>query len=280
MRLFSPAKINLFLHILGRRPDGFHELETLMAPLALADELDLELERTAGIRLTVEGADLPTGPENLAWRAADTVLRRSQADAGISLRLRKKIPHGGGLGGGSSNAALVLQGVNDLLGNPLSPSELQAEAARLGSDVPFFLGTGAALCRGRGEIIEPVPLQAMPWVLLANPGFGVPTPWAYKTYASAPAQGLPGRSTFQYREQPFQVRNDLEPAVFGKYLWIAECKRWLLDQAETGEALMSGSGATVFALFETEAAAQAVAARARGYFGPETFLLATRLALD
>jgi 4-diphosphocytidyl-2-C-methyl-D-erythritol kinase len=281
MRLFSPAKINLFLHILGKRPDGFHELETLMAPLELADEIELSLEKAPGIRLGVEGADLPTGPENLAWRAADAVLRRAApkiSETGLSMLLRKHIPHGGGMGGGSSNAALVLKGVNDLLGQPLSPAELQEEAADLGSDVPFFLGSGAAMCRGRGERIEPVPLQAPPWVLLANPGFGVPTPWAYKAYASAPAQGEPGRGTYTQGGRPFRLRNDLEPPVFAKYLWIAECKRWLLDQKETCEALMSGSGATVFALFETEAAARDVTTRARAQFGPETLLLPTRLA--
>lgn len=270
LRLRSPAKVNLTLKILGKRPDGFHELETLMCPVGIYDEIDLEAAEDERIHLQVEGADLPADASNLAWKAAALLREAAGVKRGVRIRLRKTIPMGGGLAGGSGNAAVVLAGLNRLWALGLTVDHLKELAGALGSDVAFFLDGGPSLCRGRGEITQPVEVVAGVEVLLLNPGFGVPTPWAYQSYAAAPGQGGEGRELWVMkadgREIQFRLRNDLEPAVFRKYFWIAEAKAWLLEQAEVREAMMSGSGATVFALVEPGRAA-VLAERARAHFG-------------
>ena len=283
MKVLAPSKINLYLHISGKRPDGYHELETLMCPLSLADEIEIELA-DQGVALTIEGADLPSGPENLAYRAADEFFKMAQVDSaqgGARIHLKKRIPTGGGLAGGSSNAAAVLLALNQLLGEPLSMDQLGSIAAGMGSDINFFLQHEPAICSGRGEKVCPHPLRNLPWALLINPGFGVSTPWAYKTYAQNPAQGEVGR-TFEWGagappDSVVTLRNDLEPAVFSKYIWIAETKAWLQRQPMVLDALMSGSGATVFALVEDEKAAAKLTAQARDYLGHATWIQAVRL---
>ncbi len=275
------AKINLDLRILGRRPDGFHELETLMVPLDLHDLVRFE-PAPDGVTLTIEGAhDLPTGPENLAVRAALLLKEATGYPGGVRLHLVKRIPHGGGLAGGSSNAACVLRGCNEIWGTGLDAAALGKLGATLGSDVNFFLQDGPALCRGRGEQVEPVTFDPAPAVVLLNPGWGVSTPWAYQTYAANPCPGQPGRSRFTVRradgstEERIPV-NDLEPAVFSKHLWILATKEWLLDQPGVLDAMMSGSGATVFALLETPAEAEALAVTARAELGESTRTVVTR----
>jgi 4-diphosphocytidyl-2-C-methyl-D-erythritol kinase len=275
MRLKSPAKVNLTLKVLGKRADGFHELETLMCPVGIYDGIELEAVADGGIQLEIEGADLPADESNLAWKAAALVKEVAGVTAGVRIRLEKRIPMGGGLAGGSGNAALVLAGVNRLWGAGLGVSDLKELAARMGSDIAFFLDGGPSLCTGRGEITCPVELEMDAEVLLLNPGFGVPTPWAYRAYAAAPGQGEEGRREWTWKREGkavrFRLRNDLEPAVFGKYLWIAEAKAWLLRQPEVQEAMMSGSGATVFALVEPGSGDE-LAARARAYFGPKCWI--------
>lgn len=278
MKISAPAKINLYLKILGKRPDGFHELETLMCPLSLCDEVLLE-KRPSGISLEVEGADLPTGPENLAYRAAQLVQEKAGISQGIHIRLLKRIPSGGGLAGGSSNAAAVLKGANALWKAGLSEEVLHELAASLGSDINFFLQDAPAVCTGRGETVAPLPFTTkLPGVLLINPGFGVSTPWAYKTYASSPSKGEAGGSYAWFQDKAcITLRNDLEPAVFTKYLWIQEARHWLRQQPETLDALMSGSGATVFALFEDKASGKSLLSKAKEYFGPKCWYFLGKL---
>jgi len=275
MKILAPAKINLYLHISGKRPDGFHELESLMCPVDLMDEIEI-MPTESGITLSVEGAELSAGPDNLVWRAADLVLRASGKKQGVKILLKKKIPMGGGLGGGSSDAAAVLLAVNELTGETQSLENLSRFAAELGSDVAFFLFHQPAICRGRGEIVEPVEAKGLPWVVLINPGFGVPTPWAYKTYAAHPASGENGRA-FPWTPGGITIRNDLEPAVFSKYLWIAEAKAWLQKSAHCLDSLMSGSGATVFALVEDGDTAARLTEAIRGHFGHHVWTHAGRL---
>lgn len=280
MQRRSPAKINLTLKILGKRPDGFHELETVMCPVGIYDELEFE-PAPSGIQLTVEGADLPADPSNLVWKAARLVQESAGTERGVRIRLKKHIPMGGGLAGGSGNAAVTLLAVNELWSCGLSVARLKELAGRLGSDIAFFLDGGASLCTGRGEVTRPVRLRAPRHVLLANPGFGVPTPWAYQAYAASPQSGEPGRAGLGLEDgghaEAFRLRNDLEPAVFGKYLWIAEAKAWLLGREGVVDALMSGSGATVFALFDSPEDAERVAAEARAHFGPKCWIHAVPL---
>lgn len=243
---FSPAKINLYLHILGRRPDGFHELETLMVPLSVGDRMTFEVQ-PGGIDLSIAGADLDPGPSNLVWKAAEAVRQEAGIHTGVRIRLEKVLPLGGGLAGGSSNAASTLMACNALWNAGLSPDVLHRLAAGMGSDVNFFLEPGAALCRGRGEMIEPVEIPIPGRVLILNPGFEVPTPWAFQTYAAMSEERKQGDVGVELGGG-IHLRNDLEPAVMSKYLWIAEAKDFLSALPGVAGALMSGSGASVFAL--------------------------------
>ncbi len=270
MKWLAPAKINLSLRVLGRREDGFHALETLMVPLDLADEIALEDTGSPGadgIELVCSDPTLPHGSGNLAYRAAE--LFRARLGRGLpSVRivLTKRIPHGAGLGGGSSDAATVLLALNERTQAGFSTTELAAMAAELGSDVPFFVHQRAAVCRGRGELIEPTKFDHALSLLLFKPDFPVPTPWAYQRWRDS--RELDG---VLYGPQPFawgELVNDLERPVFEKYLVLADLKMWLLRQPEVAGALLSGSGSTMLALLrDASASAEALVARTRENFG-------------
>ncbi|MEO6871081.1 MAG: 4-(cytidine 5'-diphospho)-2-C-methyl-D-erythritol kinase [Chthoniobacterales bacterium] len=264
MQLFAPAKINLNFKILRRRADDFHEIETLMAPISLGDELELELADR--LVFTCDDASLPVGDDNLVLRAARSFFAEINAEPNVRIELRKKIPHGAGLGGGSSDAASTLLGLNRLHGNVLSRERLTNLAAALGSDVPFFLSESAALCRGRGEFVEPVsPLPELP-LLLLKPQFGVPTPWAYSRWRDA--RELSGISYVPQSLGELTIVNDLERPVFEKYVFLARMKEWLRAQPEVAAALLSGSGSTLFAILKLGDHADALAQRARVELDP------------
>jgi len=252
VKQFAPAKINLYLHILGRRADGFHELETLMAPISLGDTLDIELIPSGEIEFTCSDPALSDAKDNLATKAARVFLEEFKLATGVRIHLEKAVPVGAGLGGGSSDAAAVLLALRDLTKIDCAGEKLAELAARLGSDIPFFIYRTQAICRGRGEVVEPLQLKEKFQGLLVHPGFGVSTPWCYKTYAQNPAQGVLGK-TFA----DFTLRNDLEPPAFSKYPWLPTAKAWFQQQPEVLDSLMSGSGSSVFALTgSTEATAQ------------------------
>lgn len=279
MRLRAPAKINLSFRILARRADDFHEIETLMAPISLHDEITLTLTEIIGeIRLTCDDESLPNGDDNLAACAARLFFDATNTKAGLAIALQKQIPHGAGLGGGSSDAAAVLLGLNELLQTGLAVDELVRLGAKIGSDVPFFLFRSTATCRGRGEIVEPAHLgQRLP-LLLLKPRFSVPTPWAYSRWRDA--RELPG---VDYRAQEFggmTFVNDLERPVFEKYLFLARMKTWLREQAEVGAAMLSGSGSTVFAVLRDGAGAEALAARAKLELDPQLWTCACETMAD
>lgn len=267
MQLRAPAKINLSFRILGRRADGFHEIETLMAPLSLHDELTLELGgRDPQIDFVCDDPTLPTGDDNLVVRAARLFCEQTQNGA-LRIRLRKMIPHGAGLGGGSSDAAAVLLGLNRLLDASLPNDKLAALAAQIGSDVPFFIYESAALCRGRGELVAPTKLSESLPLLLLKPLFGVPTPWAYSRWQDS--KELPGVSYAPQTFRGVELANDLERPVFEKYVFLARMKMWLLTQPEVGAALLSGSGSTVLSVLNDKGSAEAVAARAKAELDPD-----------
>jgi 4-diphosphocytidyl-2-C-methyl-D-erythritol kinase len=264
MQVAAPAKINLSLRVLGKRADGFHEIETLMAPLTLADGLTLE-KTGAGIELTCSDTTLPAGDDNLVVRAARAFLGTTQRRDGMRIHLEKNIPHGAGLGGGSSDAASTLLALDELFETKLGTQRLAEIAATIGSDVPFFIHRSAALCRGRGEIVEPRALPQRLPLLLVKPPFGVPTPWAYGKWA-----GSLELDDISYTAQSFggvEFVNDLERPVFEKFIFLALLKRWLLAQPETGAALMSGSGSTMFAVLREESACEALRSRVVAEFG-------------
>ncbi len=265
MKQFAPAKINLYLHILGRRPDGFHELETLMAPISLGDTLDIDLV-PSGIQFTCSDPALSDAQDNLATKAARLFLAEFKLNTGVRIHLEKKVPVGAGLGGGSSDAATVLLVLNQLTGIKCGDAKLAELATQLGSDIPFFIYGTPAICKGRGEIIGPVTLKEKFQGLLVHPGFGVSTPWAYKTYAQNPRQGDPGR-----KFADFTLRNDLEPPPFGKYPWLPTVKKWFQAQPEVVDSMMSGSGSSVFALTGTPDVVAALRDRFLAEFGSTLF---------
>ncbi|MGD9895765.1 MAG: 4-(cytidine 5'-diphospho)-2-C-methyl-D-erythritol kinase [Candidatus Methylacidiphilaceae bacterium] len=266
IELFAPAKINLDLRILGRRSDGFHELTTRMAPVSLGDRLRVTAGPGQEFSFHCEDPRVPSGEENLVCRAARLFADSFGVPCGLTISLEKRLPAGAGLGGGSSDAAATLLALRSLLGYPASRDALQPLAASLGSDVPFFLVRKPARCYGRGEIVSPEPWSGPRHGLLLFPGFPVPTPWAYQAYARRPRpgkeQGIPPWGP---------VRNDLEPAVFEKYLWIASAQTWLQKEAGAHLALMSGSGSSIFGLWENLPSPELVA-RARLFFGSEAWI--------
>ena len=290
LEIRSPAKINLLLNILGRRPDGFHELETLLHPVGLFDELTLE-PAAHGIALTCSDPTLPADPSNLVWRAAAAFLDASGLRAGVRMHLEKRVPREAGLGGGSANAAATLRGLNQLFGCPLPAARLHELAAALGSDVPFFLQDKPALATGRGEHIQPLdpfPALAGYWVLLVHPGFGISTAWAYQALARHPEalRGRPGRARELVQalqggdlaQAAPQFYNSLEAPAFTKFPWLALARDFL---AASGAPVcrMSGSGSALFALAPNRAQAEAWRERFLARFGPRLWTAVVPLGL-
>jgi 4-diphosphocytidyl-2-C-methyl-D-erythritol kinase len=274
----SPCKVNLVLNILGKRIDGFHELETLMHPVQLFDRLTFE-RCGSTVQLSCGEASLPVDSRNLVYRAAAAFLHKAGISEGVRLHLEKNIPLAAGLGGGSGNAATTLLGMNELFGTPLPPADLHAIAAGLGSDVPFFLQERPAVATGRGEQVEslePFPVLRGGCWLLVHPGFGIATPWAYRELAKFPAalQGQPGRAT-EVANRLYsgdlagacsRLYNSLEAPALEKYPVLALYQEFFREHGALG-TLMSGSGSTTFALMRDSATGTAVLEKFRGRFG-------------
>lgn len=274
----SPCKVNLILNILGRRADGFHELETIMQPVRLCDELVLDRAAT-GIELTCNDTSLPVDGRNLVHRAATAFLTAAGITDGVKIHLEKKIPLAAGLGGGSGNAATTLLGLNELFDQPLPAAKLEELAASLGSDINFFLQDKPALATGRGEQVQPLadfPALAGKAFFLIHPGFGISTPWAYQNLARFPEalNGRPGRAqqlvtALQTPDWPAiraEMYNSLEAPALDKYPVLEVFQKFLREYGALA-ALMSGSGSTTFAIFETTTQAEAVRAQFLAFFG-------------
>jgi len=260
MQVLAPAKINLSLKILGRRDDSFHEIETLISPISLADKIDIE-RQSRWIDFSCDDPTVPSGDENLVVRAAKAFFETTKISGGVGIKLHKKIPHGAGLGGGSSDAAATLRALNKMFEAKLSLEELAKLGSTIGSDVAFFLFESAAVCKGRGEIVNPTKLKKKLSILLLKPAISVSSGWAYSRWQDS--QEIPGIS---YQPQSFDDQslvNDLERPVFEKFVFLAQLKTWLLKQSEVGAALMSGSGSTLFAVLRENADVDLVAKRAR-----------------
>lgn len=272
MKRPAPAKINLSLKISGLRPDGFHEIETLMAPVSLCDEVTVELSESSGITLTCSDSTLPCDSSNLGWKAAEAFFETIGRRESISIHIEKKIPSGAGLGGGSSDAATVILLLNDLLKTKLPFEALEKIAARTGSDTAFFIRGKAAICRGRGEIIEPYLKNIDLPLLLIKPPFGVETAWAYKKWKEA----YSGKISERQEVSEVIFENDLERPVFGKHLFLAALKQWLLEQSEVDVALLSGSGSVVYAVISDPAAGAALSQKVKAEFGDTMWICETR----
>lgn len=282
LTLKAPAKINLYLKVTGRRADGYHTLETLMQKVSLYDELELR-RGEPGIRLCCPGCALPENHDNLVYRAAELFLakrgqHRAGRVAGVDITLKKNIPVAAGLGGGSSDAAATLKGLDALFGLGCPEEELAAIGIRLGADVPFFLAnTSAAFATGIGEVLTSVAPLAGYSVLLVNPGFPVSTQWVYQTFALTKKEnesikqnfrkevvgvGAPDGSV-ESKVRLAAMRNDLETVTVSKFPEIEQVKSQLVAHGAV-VALMSGSGPTVFGLFAERASAE----RCLAFFKP------------
>ena len=258
--LDAPAKLNLSLRVLARRDDGFHEVDTQMVKLPqLADRL--HFEPAATFEFACDDPSLPADASNLVVKAALAYQGASQIPCNCRISLTKLIPHGAGLGGGSSDAATTLRGLEQIHEGALGPDKLAALAAELGSDVAFFLTPGAARCTGRGEIIAPIPSPPALPLLLLKPAFTIATAEVYARWQSASA--IPGIRYSQQEVLGLTLVNDLEAPAFQKYRFLAELKQWLLVRQEVAAALLCGSGSSVFAVLHPAADAQALAAAAR-----------------
>jgi len=267
MQVLAPAKINLSLKLLGRRSDGFHEIETLIAPITLCDEIEIEKSHSKQIEFHCDDPSVPTGDDNLIVRAAKSFFAATKLKSAVLIKVKKKIPHGAGLGGGSSDAASILLALNELFETRLSREALAKMAETIGSDVPFFIFQSPALCKGRGELVTPVKLKEKLTILLLKPAFVVSTAWAYSRWQHS-------REIWDVRYTGLELAgqifvNDLERPVFEKFVFLAQLKMWLLEQAEVGAALMSGSGSTVFAVMRENADADRLAERAKTELDPE-----------
>lgn len=269
----TPAKVNFGLHILGKREDGFHELETLFQMVNWCDEIKIEC-LSRGLELVCNQPDIPTDKGNLVIRAAHILQTRyPERCKGARIHLNKNIPHGAGLGGGSGNAAGVLLGLNFLWGLKLKREDLISVASELGSDVPFFLFSPCAIGRGRGEILEPVKNSIRFYVLMVYPGFAVPTASVYgnlKLKLTKRENNISILKNFLLQSEFAQLgatwSNDLELFVFKEYPGLSGIKKEMLALGAKG-ALLSGSGSTVFGIFDNpETANSAHALLDRGKF--------------
>jgi len=259
MRLRTVSKVNLSLRILGLLPDGRHELATWFQAIDYGDEL--ELERSGPLSLECDDLELGPQEENLAWKAADLVRRRSGTSMGATIRLSKKVPYGAGLGGGSGDAAAVLVACNLLWDLGWAAEELEALGRDLGADVPFLIRGGAAWATGAGDKLEPCPgLDRSVQVLVATPPVAVPTGWAYRTWDEMhphPLQDGGGMTNFPalhcqglFRSEELRGRlsNDFEDVVYPRFPEVERLRREIAE-AGAAAALLSGSGSSVFGLF-------------------------------
>jgi 4-diphosphocytidyl-2-C-methyl-D-erythritol kinase len=278
----SPCKVNLLLNILAKRADGFHELETVMQPVQLCDQLTVAKAAT-GLTLTCSLAALPVDGTNLVHKAATAFLSAAAITDGVSIRLEKNIPLAAGLGGGSGNAAHTLCALNELFGLPLNSAKLTELAAALGSDVPFFLQSQPALATGRGELVQPLsPFPALrgAHILLIHPGFGISTAWAYQSLAKFPdaLNGKVGRaqhliSLLQGTDLAAAGRafyNSLEAPALPKHPLLALYQEFLRASGAPA-VLMSGSGSTTFAIAPNREAAERLRERFQSKFGPSAW---------
>lgn len=288
---FSPAKLNLFLAVTGRRADGFHDLVSVAAPLNFGDELVAErVGDEAGFSLGCDRADVPVDGSNLILKAAELFARTTGWRGGVKFTLTKRIPMGAGLGGGSSNAVAALRALDALAGGGTTAAQREAMAVQLGSDCALFLRAAPVVMRGRGERVEELAAGARARlsgrrVLVFKPGFGIATPWAYGRMIARGGDYVPAAEAERRLAEwlggnaPMEelLGNNMEPAAFAKYLALPVMLARL--RRECGlEARMSGSGSACFAPLGAAHDAAAVEAVVRAGWGPTADVFAAELA--
>ena len=252
LQLISLAKVNLRLEILRRRKDGYHELRTLLQKISLHDVLHISLKEERGISIETDHPQVPVGKSNLTYKAAYSLLKRSDFKGGVRIKINKRIPVGAGLGGGSSNAATTLKALNQLLKTDLPQKELMGMGSEIGADVPFFFFGGSAIASGIGERLKKIEVSDL-WFVLIYPNFEVSTRWAYRNFILT-------KRRFHFKFPKFLktseeishlLWNDLEGVVSREYPEVGVMKKMLLSAGAIG-ALMTGSGPTVFGIFSEE----------------------------
>ena len=270
----APAKINLCLHVLGKRADGYHELCMLMQRVALFDRIRIALTPEPGVRVFCPRLPLTAGEENIAARAARKILEIAAYSDGVEIHIDKKIPIAAGLGGGSSDAATVLMAMNELLGTGLSREELMALGLQLGADVPFFIFESTAWATGIGEKLEKTSIFQDVWYLLVNPGFSVSTAQVYGKLQLTSARDVARLPRFSgtLEDMIGGLHNDLEQVTLRDYPVVAKIRRRMLDLGAEG-ALMSGSGPTVFGVFREREVARQVARTFESESGWKVFVV-------
>ncbi len=286
----SPCKVNFLLNLLGKRPDGFHELETLIHPVPVCDRLTFDRKGT-NIELTCSDRHLPTDSRNLVYRAAELFLTTAEIKDGVRIHLEKNVPTAAGLGGGSGDAAVTLLGLNELFSEPLPKTKLFELAASLGSDIPFFLQNGPAIGTGRGEQIkalEQFTCLTGKSIILVHPGFGISTPWAYKQMSNFPEaqNGKPGRadklaallSKDDLAGAAKEFYNSLEAPALKKYPLLVLFQEFFREQGAM-TTLMSGSGSATFAIMESQSKAVNVLEAFKIKFGDKMWLAAVPLSV-
>jgi 4-diphosphocytidyl-2-C-methyl-D-erythritol kinase len=247
---FAPAKINLRLEVLHKRHDGYHEISSIMCPVDVCDTLTLSTSPAEGVKITTTNAHLPAGMSNLAYQAASLFMSRAKISGGIAIHLEKNIPLASGLGGGSSDAAAVMKGLNELYDAQWSLSELVSLGAHIGADVPFFFLQGPAHASGIGEKLKTIRISPPFWALLITPPIPISTAWVYsQCKPNQDGISLDTTQRIDLREAGEKIlRNDLEDVVLDRYPEVAEIKQVMQSLGAWG-TLMSGSGPTVFGIF-------------------------------
>ncbi|MGD1048089.1 MAG: 4-(cytidine 5'-diphospho)-2-C-methyl-D-erythritol kinase [Candidatus Krumholzibacteriaceae bacterium] len=269
MKILASAKLNLYLDVIGRRDDGYHEIETFYQPVSLWDELTIE-KAPSGVSVEGEDAAVPWNEDNLCHRAARLIIERTGLAGGVRIRVEKGIPPGAGLGGGSSDAAAVLLGVNRLYGCGLPEKDLSELAAAIGSDVPFFLLGRSAIGRGRGEVLEEAPGLAAGWILIVKPEVTISTRWAYQNLNLVLTKGsgtdrltalVEGLQRFP--EAPLEAHNSFEAMVREHFPSVSGILEALKAEKPVLSSL-SGSGSACFAVFAEEREARDARGRLEG----------------
>lgn len=281
--VWAPAKVNLYLEVLGKRPDGYHEIATLMAAVSLYDTLEFQEDSSGTVAFHCDHPTLTTGPENLVSRAAALLRQRCQTTAGARITLRKRIPMAAGLAGGSTDAAATLEALNHLWRLNRSREELMELAAELGSDVPFFLAGPAAWCTGRGEKVEPLALGRRLWLAIVCPAIGLATADVYRRVVvpATPQTGAEMRRALHagdVEEIGRRLHNRLEAAAGQLCPELLELSERLARLGPAGR-LMSGSGSSHFALCRDRREAARIARELRHGSGersyPNTYLVSS-----
>ena len=275
IEILSPAKVNVFLKITGQRVDGYHELLTVFVPVTLYDKLILS-KSEKGLEVYCSGRELPKDANNLVNRAAISFFEKTGIKKGVKITLIKNIPISSGLGGGSSDAATTLKGLNHLWQNVLSKEDLEKLALSLGADVPFFLLQKPAIAKGIGEILQPIENFPSMWYVIVSPNLMISTAWAYKRTKLELTNSIDQNIISSFQKNIFNIPdllfNDLEKVTLVKHPFLSSIKESLLQLGALG-ALMTGSGPSIFGLFDSAKKAQEAGKMLESYNKGDVFVV-------